>query len=168
MRDGFDADHGVDPRSAWKTGAIHHEKVVHFPRFAVGVGGGSFGRTAEAGRPHDVEGKKREPAGLPACGIHSLGERIYRAAAAWFVSAPFCVRRKNMAGAGGFKDARRGDKSLPQVRAVEWRKSIVRDGVALLISRYTSAVLIADKNADSDGIRKLLEKRAVLLWIAPR
>src|SRR3982074_2120987 len=110
MSDGFDADHGVDPRSARKTGAIHHEKVVHFPRFAVGVGGGIFGRTAEAGRPPDVEGKKREPAGLPACGIHSIGESIYRAAAAWFVSAPFCVRRKKMAGGGGVGEAGRGEE----------------------------------------------------------
>ena len=119
MSDGFDADHGIDPRSAWKTGAIHHEKIAHFPRFAIGLGRGSLWRAAKAGRPHDVEGKKREPAGIPARGIHSLRERIDRTAAAWLVSAPFCVRRKNMAGAGGFKDARRGDKSPAQVRTVE-------------------------------------------------
>src|ERR1700688_1624656 len=138
MSDSFDGDHGVDSRSAWKTGAVHHEKIAHFPRFAVGVGRGRLGRTAKSRCPHDVKRKKREPARLPARGIHSLHERIDRAAAARLVSAPFCVRRKNMAGAGGFKDARRGDKSLPQVRAVEWRKSIVRDGVALLISRYAA------------------------------
>ena len=73
-----------------------------------------------------------------------------------------------MAGAGGFKDARRGDKSLAQVAAVEWRKSIVCDGMALRIGGYATAIFIAEKNADAYGIRKPLKKRTMLLWIAPR
>src|ERR1700693_3974099 len=119
MSDGFDGNHGIDSGSAWKTGAVHHEKIAYFPRFAIGVGHGSFGRAAEAGRPHDVERKKCEPTGFPARGIHGLRERIDPTFAPWFVSAPFCVGRKNMAGSGCFKDARRGNKSLPQVAAVE-------------------------------------------------
>src|ERR1700680_4639675 len=104
MSDSFDSDHGVDSRSAWKTGAVHHEKIAHLPRFAIRVGGGSFGRTAKPRRPHDVKRKKRKPAGLPARGIHRLRERFDRAAAAWLVSAPFSVWRKNMASAGCFKN----------------------------------------------------------------
>src|ERR1700719_4923472 len=121
MSDSLDGNHRIHSGSTWKTGTIHHEKMAHFPRFAIGLGGGSLWRVAKAGRPHDVEGKKRESSRIPTRGIHSLGERFDRAIAAWLVSAPFCVRRKNMISARRFKDARRGDKSPAQVRTVERR-----------------------------------------------
>src|SRR4029077_15394942 len=73
-----------------------------------------------------------------------------------------------MASAGCFKDARRGDKSLAQVPAVEWRKSIVGDGMTLRIGCYATAVLIAEKNADAHGIRKPRKKRTMLFRVAPR
>src|ERR1700736_5211900 len=73
-----------------------------------------------------------------------------------------------MACAGGFKNARRGDKSLAQVRTVERRKSVVRDRMAFSIGGYAAAVPVAEKHADAYGIRKPLEKRTMLLWIAPR
>src|ERR1700736_1524138 len=147
MSDSFDGDHGVDARSTGKIGAVHHEKIAHFPGFAIGVGGRSFGGTAEAGGAHDVEREKREPSRIPAREIQGLRERIERAAAARLVGAPFCVGRKNMACAGCFKDARCGDKSLAQVRTVEWRKSVVRDRMAFSIGGYAAAVPVAEKYA---------------------
>src|ERR1700722_18527093 len=121
MSDSLDGNHRIHSRSTWKTGTIHHEKIAHFPRFAIGLGRGSFGRAAKPGRPHDVEGKKRKSSRIPARGIHSLGERFDRAIAAWLVSAPFCVRRKNMAGGprlheggpGGRKPAGGGPARTP-------------------------------------------------------
>src|ERR1700732_2641459 len=133
MSDSFDADHGVDSRRAWKAGAVHHEEIARFPRFAVGISSRSLGRTAQAGRSHDVEGKKREAARIPPSRIHSFRKRIDRAAAPGLVSAPFGVRRKNMEGAGCFENARCGNKSLAQMPAVERRKGIVGNGIALWI-----------------------------------
>ena len=95
-------------------------------------------------------------------------KRIERATAARFVSAPFGVRRKNYVGAGGFQNARRGDKSLAQMAAIELRKSVVSDGMALGIGGDAAAVSVAEQNADAHGVRKTLEKRTVLLRIAPR
>src|ERR1700730_18169373 len=143
MSHSFDGNHRIDSRSTGKTGAVHYEKIADFPCFAVGVGSGSFGRTAQAGSPHDVEGKKREPARIPARSIHRLSESVDRAAAARFVSAPFCVRRENMAGASCLKDACCRDESLSQVAAVEWGKRIVCDRMALRIGGYTAALFIA-------------------------
>ena len=52
--------------------------------------------------------------------------------------------------------------------AVEFRESIMSDGMALGIRGNAAAVSVAQQDADPHGVRKTLEKRTVLSRVAPR
>src|SRR5882672_1552717 len=76
--------------------------------------------------------------------------------------------RENLARAGRFQDACCADETTPEMRAIEIRKPVVGDGMALLIDRDTAGVVIAQKYTDCRNVGKLREQGTVLLRIAPR
>src|SRR6266436_3767457 len=78
------------------------------------------------------------------------------------------MRRENLARAGRFQDACCADETTPEMRAIEIRKPVVGDGMALLIDRDTAGVVIAQKYTDCRNVGKLREQGTVLLRIAPR
>src|SRR6266478_6359722 len=78
------------------------------------------------------------------------------------------MRRKNLPRAGGFQDACCPNETTPKMRAIEIRKRVVGNGMALLIDRDTAAVAIAQKYADGRDVRKLREQGTVLRRITPR
>ena len=103
----------------------------------------------------------------PAAGIGIATELLEITGAAGIVGDPFRVRRENAAGAGGFEDLRGAGKSHAHMFAVETRKGIAHNRLALGVELNRTAVTIAQEDADSHQTRKCGEEFAVLHGIAP-
>src|ERR1700756_5260139 len=119
MRYCFYGDHRVHTRGTWEGRAIHYIEIAHFPTLSLRICNGASRRRAHPRRAHDVKREQRNLRGVPPCEIHIPNQATERASTPWLIRAPFSVRRKNQFRSGSFQNARRADKSIPEVLAVK-------------------------------------------------